>query len=46
MKASAVNMLDQKIREHKINVENMKVQPKVTIGLPADKIMEQRQKRM
>jgi nucleotide-binding universal stress UspA family protein len=40
MKASAVKMLYQKIREHMINVENMNVQPKVTIGLPADRIME------
>jgi nucleotide-binding universal stress UspA family protein len=40
MKTSAVKMLDQKIRGYKINVGNMKVQPKVTIGLPADKIME------
>lgn len=40
MKASAVKMLDQKIREHMINVKNMNVQPKVTIGLPADRIME------
>jgi nucleotide-binding universal stress UspA family protein len=40
MRASAVKMLDQKIREHKINEENMKVRPKVTFGLPADKIME------
>jgi nucleotide-binding universal stress UspA family protein len=40
MKTSAIKMLDQKIREYKINVKNIKVQPKVTIGLPADKIME------
>jgi nucleotide-binding universal stress UspA family protein len=40
MKASAIKMLDQKTREYMINIENLKVQPKVTIGLPADKIME------
>jgi nucleotide-binding universal stress UspA family protein len=40
MKASAIKMLDQKTREYMINIENIKVQPKVTIGLPADKIME------
>jgi nucleotide-binding universal stress UspA family protein len=40
MKASAVKMLDQKTREYTINIETIKVQPKVTIGLPADKIME------
>jgi len=40
MKASAVKMLDQKTRECTINIETIKVQPKVTIGLPADKIME------
>jgi nucleotide-binding universal stress UspA family protein len=40
MKVSAIKMLDQKTREYMINIENLKVQPKVTIGLPADKIME------
>jgi nucleotide-binding universal stress UspA family protein len=40
MKASAIKMLGQKTREYMINIENLKVQPKVTIGLPADKIME------
>lgn len=40
MKASAIKMLDQKTREYMINIENIKVQPKVTIGLPADKIMD------
>jgi hypothetical protein len=33
-------MLDQKTIELKINVKNIKVRPKVTIGLPADKIIE------
>ena len=40
MKGNAIKMLGQKTREYIINMENMKVQPKVTIGLPADKIME------
>jgi len=40
MKASAIKMLDQKTTEYMINIGNLKVQPKVTIGLPADKIME------
>lgn len=40
MKRSAIKMLDQKTREYMVNVENIKVHPKVTIGLPADKIME------
>ena len=39
MKGSAIKMLDQKTREY-IIMENMKVHPKVIIGLPADKIME------
>jgi nucleotide-binding universal stress UspA family protein len=36
MKASAIKMLDQKIRA----TENMKVNAKVTIGYPEDKIIE------
>lgn len=40
MKENAIKMLDQKIRKHMINTENMKVHPKVTIGYPADKIIE------
>ncbi len=40
MTASANKMLDQKTREHTINITNVEIKPKVTIGLPADKIME------
>jgi nucleotide-binding universal stress UspA family protein len=40
MKSSAIKMLDQKTRELKIDVPNVKVKPEVTIGLPADKIIE------
>ena len=40
MKSSAIKMLDQKTREHKIDVPNVKVKTEVTIGLPADKIIE------
>lgn len=40
MKASAIKILDQKAKKYMINIENIKIQPKVTIGLPADKIIE------
>jgi 1-deoxy-D-xylulose 5-phosphate reductoisomerase len=39
-KASAIKMLDQKIRDYMIKTENMKVNAKVTIGYPEDKIIE------
>ena len=40
MKESAIKMLDQKTRDHMISGENIEVHSKVTVGLPADKIME------
>jgi nucleotide-binding universal stress UspA family protein len=40
MKESAIKMLDQKTRAYMINGENIQVHPKVTMGLPADRIME------
>lgn len=40
MKVDAIKMLDRKTREYMSNIEDIKVNPKVTVGLPADKIIE------
>jgi len=40
MKASAIKMLEQRTGKHTINITNVKMKPEVSIGLPADKILE------
>jgi nucleotide-binding universal stress UspA family protein len=40
MKSSTIKVFDQKTREHKTDVRNVKVKPEVTVGLSADKIIE------
>jgi nucleotide-binding universal stress UspA family protein len=40
MKASAIKMLDQRTREHTLDITDLEIKPKVTIGVPADEIME------
>lgn len=40
MKGSAIKMLKQKIEEYKNDTEKLNINLKVSIGLPADKIME------
>jgi nucleotide-binding universal stress UspA family protein len=40
MKVTAANMLQQRSKENLINIANVKLEPKVTVGLPADEIVE------
>jgi nucleotide-binding universal stress UspA family protein len=40
MKASAIKMLEQRTGKHTTNMTNIKIKPEVTMGLPADKILE------
>jgi nucleotide-binding universal stress UspA family protein len=40
MKGTAINMLEQKKKENPINIANVSIEPRVTIGLPADEIVE------
>jgi nucleotide-binding universal stress UspA family protein len=40
MKGTAINMLEQKKKENPVNIEHVNIEPRVTIGLPADEIME------
>jgi nucleotide-binding universal stress UspA family protein len=40
MKETAINMLELKKKDNPINIENICVEPRVTIGLPADEIVK------
>lgn len=40
MKGAAANMLQQKSKENLINIASVKLEPKVTVGLPADEVVE------
>ena len=40
MKASAIKMLEQRTKKHTVSITNVKIKPEVTMGLPADKILE------